>query len=58
MEEGLAMDSVQSTIAQAPGVVGVSIMTKQLPPGQEQTSLSVDLRLAAISKAVCDEMTG
>ena len=40
------------------GPYTVSIMAKQLPTGEEYVSLSIDLRLAAISKAVYGEMTG
>ena len=38
------------------GPYTVSIMAKHLPP-EEQADLSVDLKLAAISRAVYDEMT-
>lgn len=38
------------------GAYTVSIMAKQLPPGPERTCLSVDLKLAAIAKAIYDTM--
>lgn len=38
------------------GAYTVSIMAKQLPPGPERTCLSIDLKLAAISKAIYDTM--
>ena len=38
------------------GTYTVSIMAKQLPPDAERTCLSIDLKLAAISKAIYDAM--